>query len=326
MALQGRRMQTHAGMSSTHGRSWQVQDKIQITHDCDALGAASSQSQVLFQVGAGSILPLLRDEDRDYFKVTVQGQPVYVPKSNSERIESGETREILEGSNATESDEAATPVAPTGRRENYHWEDVSGKFDRDKFLVNQKRMSFKEKYYVYGEQEEELFYVEREFKFLGKRNITVYDDDSKQSPVLYIDQTHFWEFGRREYIVYEAGGEAIAGFDRNNWTSLFRRGWDILDPSGNLIGKAREDSVALAFVRRIIDFIPFVELLGGIIKTDFHLFRVNAEGEEEKIGSFDRRLTLADKYVLNLSGDPERTLDRRTALALGVLLDTAEKR
>ena len=202
----------------------------------------------------------------------------------------------------------------------------SPKFDRDKFLVNQKRLTLREKYYIYAENGEELFYVERDFKLLGKKNITVFNDDSKQVPVLQINQEHFWEFGRREYTVFDSEGNAIATFYRNNWKSLFRRGWEVFDANHNLVAKAREDSLALAFVRRIIDFIPFVELLGGIIKTDFHLFSVDAEGREEKIGSFDRKLSFADKYVMNLSDDPERKLDRRAAVALGILLDTAEKR
>ena len=203
---------------------------------------------------------------------------------------------------------------------------MNGKFDRDKFLVNQKRMSFKEKYYVYSENDEELFYVEREFKFMGKRTIAIFDDDSKQSQVLKLEQEHYWEIFRREYRLFDSAGELIAAFSRNNIASLFRRGWDILDPNGKLIGRAREDSVGLAIVRRVIDFIPFVNLLGGIIKTDFHLFRVDEAGNETKIGSFDRKLSIFDKYVLDLSDDPERSLDRRTALALGILLDTAEKR
>lgn len=203
---------------------------------------------------------------------------------------------------------------------------MNGKFDRDKFLVNQKRMSFKEKYYVYAEDGTELFYVEREFKFMGKRSIFLFDDDSKQSLVLSLEQEHYWEISRREYKLFDAAGELISAFSRNNFASLFRRGWDILDPSGKLIGKAREDSVGLAILRRIIDFIPFVELLGGIIKTDFHLLRIDDAGNEEKIGSFNRKMSLFDKYVLDLTDDPGRLLDRRTALALGILLDTAEKR
>lgn len=217
-----------------------------------------------------------------------------------------------------------TPAATTASPELV--QHISDKFDRDKFLVNQKRMSFKEKYYVYGENEEELFYVERDFRFMGRRNITVFDDDTKNSAVLQIDQDHRWEFRKREYTLYDAAGEPIASFSRDNWKSLFRRAWDIFDREGTLIAIAREDSIGLAFLRRIIDFIPFVGLLGGLIKTDFHLFLINANGEEEKIGSFDRRITFADKYIMDLSGDREQTLDRRTALALGILLDTAEKR
>jgi len=35
---------------------------------------------------------------------------------------------------------------------------------------------------------------------------------------------------------------------------------------------------------------------------------------------------LFDEYVLDLRNDPDRYLDRRLALALGVMLDTGEKR
>ena len=203
---------------------------------------------------------------------------------------------------------------------------MNPKFDRDKFLLNQKRMSFKEKYYVYAEDGEELFYVERPFRLFGRRNITIFEDDSKQTPVLFINQEHYWELLRRNYTLTDADGEVLARFSRNNVTSLFLRGWDVMDPSGVCTMKAREDSVAKAIIRRLVNFIPFVDLLGGLIKTDFHFMQVDPSGNEEKIGSFDRRISLFDKYVLNLAEDTDRTLDRRTALALGVLLDTAEKR
>ncbi len=203
---------------------------------------------------------------------------------------------------------------------------ASSKFDRDKFLVNQRRLSINERYFVYDEEGSELFYVERPFRWLGRRNITIYDDDSKQNPVLFITQDHFWEAFHRNYTVKTTGDEVIAKLSRNNIKSLFRRGWEIADAAGTSLAIAREDSVALAFVRRIVNLIPFVDLLGGIIKTDFHFLRRDASGNEEKIGSFDRRISFFDKYVLNLSADPERNLDRRVALAVGILLDTAEKR
>ena len=45
-----------------------------------------------------------------------------------------------------------------------------------------------------------------------------------------------------------------------------------------------------------------------------------------ELGRFNRKLTLFDKYVLDMTSDGARTLDRRIAVALGVLLDTGERR
>ena len=200
------------------------------------------------------------------------------------------------------------------------------KFDRDKFLVNQRRMSFKEKYYVYDESGGELFYVERPFRFLGKRTVTIYEDDAGREAVLKLTQEHYWEIWRREYMVETPDGQLVARLSRNNVQSLFRRGWKIAGPDGTPIAKVQEDSVPLAIIRRVVDWIPFVALAGLLIKTDFDFIGTGAPGNERKLGSFNRKVSMFDKYVLDMSPDPERVIDRRVALAAGVLLDTAEKR
>ena len=48
--------------------------------------------------------------------------------------------------------------------------------------------------------------------------------------------------------------------------------------------------------------------------------------DEEVVGEFNRKFTLLDRYVLDLSADPGRALDRRIALALAIMLDTGERR
>jgi len=54
---------------------------------------------------------------------------------------------------------------------------------------------------------------------------------------------------------------------------------------------------------------------------------VLVRGEHAEVfGEFNRKFTLLDRYVLDLSADPARTFDRRVALALGVMLDTGERR
>ena len=52
----------------------------------------------------------------------------------------------------------------------------------------------------------------------------------------------------------------------------------------------------------------------------------------ESLESYDdflvinRKFTVLDRYVLDLTADEERALDRRIALASGIMLDTGERR
>jgi hypothetical protein len=77
--------------------------------------------------------------------------------------------------------------------------------------------------------------------------------------------------------------------------------------------EAKEDSILLALVRRFFTrLVPlcFIFCLPG----------------GQVVGEFNRKFTLLDRYVLDLSKDPSRALDRRVAVAMGVMLDTGERR
>ena len=64
----------------------------------------------------------------------------------------------------------------------------------------------------------------------------------------------------------------------------------------------------------------------GFLRTNFILV-VPRGGEVEAMrGEFNRNFTIFDRYVLDLTRDRPRTIDRRLAVALGVLLDTGEHR
>ena len=83
---------------------------------------------------------------------------------------------------------------------------------------------------------------------------------------------------------------------------------------------AKEDSIILSLLRRTIGGI---EIIGAFLRTNFIIL----EGSTENvIGEFNRKFTLLDRYVLDLSADHNRYLDRRVALALGIMLDTGERR
>jgi hypothetical protein len=44
------------------------------------------------------------------------------------------------------------------------------------------------------------------------------------------------------------------------------------------------------------------------------------------IGILNRSFTILDRYVLDMSPDAGNRIDRRLALAMGVMLDTGERR
>ncbi|MEA3255866.1 MAG: hypothetical protein U9Q22_08545 [Candidatus Altiarchaeota archaeon] len=190
---------------------------------------------------------------------------------------------------------------------------MDSKFECDKFLLHQKHFTIGEKYRIYDEGGQQLFYVERE-KFKLHAHIHVYGDDSKTNELLTIEDKSIFDLNAGMDVKDPATGELLGSFKRDIVSSMLRRTWKIMDKGGNEIGRAMEDSVGKALIRR---FIP----LGALLKTDF-IIEVN----NNVVGRFIRKLTIGDKYMLDLSSDPSRLFDRRLAVALGILLDSAEAR
>ncbi len=189
-------------------------------------------------------------------------------------------------------------------------------FAFDKFLVNQKVLSLNSKYCVFNEDEKQLFYVDRP-ALKVKAHVGIYTDDSKSKMVLNLVQDSALTIINSSFTLFDESGKPIAYFKRQGWKSMLRRTWKILDATGSEIAIAEEDSLIKAILRRL----PLVEIIGDLLRTNFVITR-----NGNVIGEFIRRFTLGDKYVLDLTQDRARTLDRRVAVALAILLDTAESR
>lgn len=191
---------------------------------------------------------------------------------------------------------------------------VQDRFLLDKYLMRQKAFSLLgQKYYITDEQRQPLFYVERSLGFVRGGNVLIYDDDKKGTLILrLVKEGVFDAFAR--FRVEDAEGRVIGAAQRHGLMSLFFRKWTLFNSQGQALGRVQEDSAIKAFIRR---FAPFGELL----KTNFH-FYIN----HILVAKFVRRFTILDRYVLDLTADPQRLLDRRLALGIAVLLDTAEKR
>lgn len=153
-----------------------------------------------------------------------------------------------------------------------------------------------------------------------KRHIRFYNDDTKSRLVLEVLQDTKFNPIRATYTVIDPADGVLGRFQKNYLYNFFRKRWYGLRPDDSVFMLAQEDSLILALLRRVLGSI---ELLGMLLVTNF-VFHL--PGSSEVIGEFNRKFTLFDQYVLDLTADRQRILDRRMALALGVLLDTGERR
>jgi uncharacterized protein YxjI len=148
-----------------------------------------------------------------------------------------------------------------------------------------------------------------------KRHVTFYRDDSMKEKLLEVLQDSKFQIVFATYTVRDPAGRTLATFRKNFLFDVFRKKWDCNSPSGQLLFRAREDSVILSLLRRLLG--PFF----GLLRTNFVF-----ERGDNIIGEFNRKFTILDHYVLDMSRDSRRAVDRRVALALGVMLDTGERR
>jgi uncharacterized protein YxjI len=152
-----------------------------------------------------------------------------------------------------------------------------------------------------------------------KRHVTFYRDESKRERLLDILQDKKFQPITKTYTVRDARGRPIARFGKNILFNLFRKRWYVWAPGSGrrLLFLANEDSIILSLLRR------FLGPLFGLLRTNFIFLPA---GTDDVIGEFKRKFTILDRYVLDMSADPQRLMDRRIALALGVMLDTGERR
>jgi uncharacterized protein YxjI len=246
-------------------------------------------------------------------------------------------------------------------------------FDRDKFLIRQKRVAISQKYFVGDEQGNELLFVHRPaalgqgclmvlggmgwltlcivisvflsgdapgkpgnpiiffagiilgvagmfgiiYALAPKRHVTFYADQAMSRRLMMVRQDFKMAFLNAAYTLLDAANQPLCVFRKNYLYNIIRKRWYIEDPNGRMICVAMEDSILLSLLRR------FLGPMFGLLRTNFIITTPDCR---DVLGEFNRKFTLFDRYVLDMTHDPQRTLDRRICLALGVMLDTGETR
>ena len=148
------------------------------------------------------------------------------------------------------------------------------------------------------------------------RHVTVYRDESRAEILLRVLQDQRWALLTRTYTVVTAGGEGLARLRKRYVHNVIRKRWYVEALTGRVVALAIEESIVLSLLRRVLGS------LFGLLRTNFVFIRPDGG----LLGEFNRKFTILDRYVLDLTGDTERHLDRRVALALGVMLDSGEGR
>ena len=200
-----------------------------------------------------------------------------------------------------------------------------GPFDYDRYLVDQLIRPIANLYRVTPLAAGEtpagppIAYV-RQKKLAIKEQIRFFADEGETQELFHIQARTWLDTGGSKYDVVDAQQGNIGLLEHVFGKSLFRSTWRVSSPVDEELAIARERSQVMAIARRVIDFVPDI---GGLIPIPYN-FEILAG--ERVIGGMDRKFQLRDRYVLDLSGDTGKALDRRLAIALAIGLDTLQNR
>ncbi|MEX0817712.1 MAG: hypothetical protein WD027_09705 [Gaiellales bacterium] len=158
----------------------------------------------------------------------------------------------------------------------------------------------------------------RQKKLAIKEDIRFFADETENEELFRLKARQIIEVRGRFDVLLPDGGR-IGTLEKVFGASLLRSTWRILDANEAEVAMAQEKSVPLALLRRVIDLVPYGELVPILFQ-----FEILVDGRE--VGELRRPVGLRDRYILRLPGDSDRRIDRRVAVALSIALDALQSR
>jgi len=121
-----------------------------------------------------------------------------------------------------------------------------------------------------------------------------------------------------EHDVYDEYGQALGTFSKQFGASLLRSTWNLSAPGLQAVGRERRPAIAV--LRRIWDFIPYI---GDIwVPFVFHFDFVDTSSGATVMVS-ERQKAIRDRYEVTV---PDPRLDFRVAASMAVALDALQSR
>lgn len=153
--------------------------------------------------------------------------------------------------------------------------------------------------------------------FRLREDIRLYTGEDKLVEALVIKARQIIDFSAAYDVVDPTTGAKVGALKRKGWKSLLKDEWIIMDAQDKEIGFIKEDSAALAALRRV----------SSAIWMNLFPQKLHAEIEGRPVCTYQQNF---NPFVLNLtvdfSPDFNHAFDRRLGLAAGVLLCAIEGR
>jgi hypothetical protein len=164
-------------------------------------------------------------------------------------------------------------------------------------------------FHVYDDAEQLVAYSKMK-AFKLKEDIRLYTDESMANELLVIQARQVIDFGASYDVVDPTTNEKVGALRRRGFKSMFKDEWLILDPYDRETGVIQEESTVLALLRRFIDLASYVfpqayaVFVGGqhvaTFKQNFNpfVYKLNVDLTTDPQGSLDRRLALAAALLM----------------------------
>jgi len=169
--------------------------------------------------------------------------------------------------------------------------------------------------------QEVCFVEQKRFKF--KEDIRFYSDDSKSREIMRIKARQRFD-PRATYDVTDELGGKIGSIQKVFGASLLRSTYRVNGVNDDELCICTEKSLGVALLRRAVGFIPYVENVANWLPIPYHF---DFKRGDEVIGTNTRHAwKIRDVYTIDMTADPQRTVDRRLVLALAVGMDALQAR
>jgi hypothetical protein len=174
-----------------------------------------------------------------------------------------------------------------------------------------------------GDEPGPPFCFVRQRRFTFKEDIQFYADESRTIDVMRIKARQRFD-PRARYDVTAADGSKIGEIQKVFGVSLLRSTYRLYDATGSETATAEEQSLPVALLRRAVGFVPYLENVADWLPIPYH-FTFQRNGVT--LGTHRRHIgKFRDVYTIDMSGDPERSVDRRLIMAVAVGMDALQAR